>query len=52
MADENNDFKYYTGISLLMRLNGQGQLVMSTVNTFSAEHLNESIEQILQTSFG
>lgn len=52
MADENNDFKYYTGISFPMRLNNQGQIVMSTVNTFSAEHLNESIEQILHTSFG
>ena len=52
MADENNDFKYYTGISFPFRLNNQGQLVTSSVNTFSAGHLNESIEQILHTSFG
>lgn len=52
MADETNDFKNYTGISFPFRLNNQGRVVMSSVDTISAEHLNESIEQILHTSFG
>ena len=52
MADENNNFKNYTGISFPFRVNKQGRVVMSSVDTVSAEHLNESIEQILHTSFG
>ena len=42
----------YTGISFPFRVNSQGQVVMSTVDSISAKHLDESIEQILHTEFG
>lgn len=52
MADENNNFKNFTGISFPFRVNNQGNVVLSSVDTSSASHLNESIEQILHTSYG